>query len=207
MWHINIYVSVSGVWQLWDAYKKKQKPENRLKIEKSCQRVALRKPSWILPWAKEMDGKLRMLPRHFELNEATRQTTNFTTQCTWQSIQRDEENKNKNKLKKTITRLIYFHLAEQSLAFDYWITELGKWPNGLGRGRSWGSCCALGSRPVLPFFTFNEAQEFLLDNLLSAGQPKGKKPKGASAEKLRTEQPAHCNKDTNWGREGLGAEI
>lgn len=41
--------------------------------------------------------------------------------------------------------------------------------------------------PVLPFFTFNEAQEFLLDNLLSAGQPKGKKPK---------EPAKHTHRDT-----------
>lgn len=34
--------------------------------------------------------------------------------------------------------------------------------------------------PVLPFFTFNEAQEFLLDNLLSAGTAKRQKAKGAS---------------------------
>jgi len=43
--------------------------------------------------------------------------------------------------------------------------------------------------PVMPFFTFNEAQEFLLDNLLSAGQPKGKKPKELSKKKeLRQHQ-------------------
>lgn len=47
------------------------------------------------------------------------------------------------------------------------------------------SRCRLASRPVLPFFTFNEAQEFQLDNLLSAGQPKGKKPKRSqSAHKI-----------------------
>jgi len=39
--------------------------------------------------------------------------------------------------------------------------------------------------PVMPFFTFNEAQEFLLDNLLSAGQPKGKKPKELSKKKKK----------------------
>lgn len=46
-----------------------------------------------------------------------------------------------------------------------------------GRGEGNGKWAVVLRSPVLPFFTFNEAQEFLLDNLLSAGQPKGKKPK------------------------------
>lgn len=182
-----------------------------------------------------VDSKSWMLPRLFNRIEATRQTTKFYKPMHLAEQRRETERERKRRSnpnwksagKKNNYAFNIFSFGGRERgnerkrqrewvfsAFDYWITKSRKKEydkegcQAGGRGGN-GKWAVVLRSPVLPFFTFNEAQEFLLDNLLSAGQPKGKKPKEPAKHTEHTHrqtQPENketktCNRDTRRERE------